>query len=88
MITQALSKIHISYDLWTSPNGYTMCDIAAHFIGHQRYIQTVLLALRRIIGAHRGNQIAKIIVKVVLEFGFSKQLSVYISDNADLNDTV
>ena len=39
------------------------------------------------IGAHEGDQIAKIIVEVVLEFGFSKRLGVYVGNNADLNDT-
>ena len=39
------------------------------------------------IGAHGDDQIAEIIVEVVLEFGFSKRLSVYISDNTNLNDT-
>ena len=87
VIARALSKIHVSCDLWTSPNGYAMCGVAAHFIGHQGYVQTVLLALRRMTGAHGGDQIAKIIVEVVLEFGFSKQLGVYVGDNADSNDT-
>ena len=39
-------------------------------------------------GAYRGDQIVEIIVKVILEFGFSKRLGIYISDNADLNDTI
>ena len=34
VLAQALSKIHISYNLWTSPNRYAMCGVAAHFIGH------------------------------------------------------
>ena len=87
VIARALSKIHVSCDLWTSPNGYAMCGIAAHFIGHQGYVQTVLLALRHMTGAHGGDQIAEIIVEVILEFGFSKQLGVYVGDNADSNDT-
>ena len=87
VIARALSKIHVSCDLWTSLNGYAMCGIAAHFIGHQGYVQTVLLALRRMIEAHGGDKIAEIIVEVVLEFGFDKQLGVYVGDNADSNDT-
>ena len=87
VLARALSKIHVSCDLWTSLNGYAMCDIAAHFIGHQEYIQTVLLALRRMMGAHGGDQIAEIIVEVILEFGFSKRLGVYIGDNTNSNDT-
>ena len=55
VLARALSKIHVSCDLWTSPNGYAMCGVAAHFIGHQGYVQTVLLALRRMMGAHGGD---------------------------------
>ena len=87
VIARALSKIHVSCDLWTSPNGYAMCGVAAHFIGHQGYVQTVLLALRRMMGAYGGEQITEIIIEVILEYGFSKRLCVYISDNADSNDT-
>ena len=39
------------------------------------------------IGAHGDDQIAEIIVEVVLEFGFSKRLSVYVSNNTNSNDT-
>ena len=34
VLARAISKIHISCDLWTSPNGYAMCGVAAHFISH------------------------------------------------------
>jgi hypothetical protein len=87
VLARAISKIHISCDLWTSSNGYTMCGIAAHFIGHHGHIQNVLLALRRMTGAHGGEQIAEIIVSVVIEYDFAERLGVYIGDNAESNDT-
>ena len=65
-----------------------MCGVAAYFIEHQKHIQTILFTLRRIIGAYRGKQIAKIIIKVILEFGFRKRLSIYINNNAKSNDTI
>ena len=34
VLVRAISKIYISCDLWTSPNRYTICSIAAHFISH------------------------------------------------------
>ena len=87
VIARAISKIHVSCDLWTSPNGYAMCGVAAHFIGHQGYIQTVLLALRRVIGGHGGEQIAEILIEVITEYGFQAKLGVFVGDNADSNDT-
>ena len=85
-IARALSKIHISCDLWTSPNGYAMCGVAAHFIGHQGYVQVVLLALRRMTGAHSGEQIAEILIEVITKYEFANNLGVYIGDNVDSND--
>ena len=87
MLARAISKIHISYDLWTSPNGYAMCGVATHFIGHQGYVQSVLLALKWMTGAHRGEQIAKVLIGVITDFEFVDNLGYYISDNADSNDT-
>ena len=88
VLARALSKIHISCDLWTSPNGYAMCGVAAHFIGHQGHVQAVLLALRKMTGAHSGEQIAEILIKVITEYEFARNLGVYIGDNADSNNTV
>ena len=31
-LKMALSRIHISFDLWTSPNGYALCGVVAHFL--------------------------------------------------------
>ena len=87
VLARAISKIHISCNLWTSPNGYAMCGIAAHFIGHQGHVQSVLLALKRMTGAHKGEQIAEVIIEVVRDFDFVKKLGVYVGDNADSNDT-
>jgi hypothetical protein len=47
VLAQAVSRIHISFDLWTSPNGYAICGVVAHFVGHQYRNQQVLLALKR-----------------------------------------
>ena len=87
VLARAISKIHISCDLWTSPNGYAMCGVAAHFIGHQGHVQSVLLALKWMTGAHSGEQIAEVIVDVVTDFEINDKLGCYIGDNADSNDT-
>ena len=85
VLARAISRIHISCDLWTSPNGYAMFGITAHLIGHQGDVQTVLLALRRMTGAHGGDQIAEIIVEVITEYGFSERLGVYVRDTVHSN---
>lgn len=86
VLGKAISKIHISCDIWSSPNGYAMCGIAAHFVGHQGKIQSVLLGLKRLMEAHSGEQIAQHIVEVVESYGFTYKLGVFVGDNAETND--
>jgi hypothetical protein len=87
VLARAMSKIHISCDLWTSPNGYALCGIAAHFIGHQGRFQSLLLALRRMRDAHSGEQIGEVVISVVREYGIEPQrLGVFVADNAETND--
>ena len=86
VIAKAISKIYISCDIWTSPNGYALCGIAAHFIGHQGSNQSVLQALKRMMAAHGGEQIAEIIIPVLQEFNIVEKLGVFIGDNVDVND--
>ena len=33
VLVSSFSKIHISFNLWISPNGYAFCGIVAHFVG-------------------------------------------------------
>jgi hypothetical protein len=86
VLRKAKSKIHISCDLWTSPNGYTMCGVASHFIGCQGRCQSVLLALKRMRAGHGGAEIADIIIDVLKQYGIGDRLGIFIADNADSND--
>ena len=64
-IQAALLTIHISFDLWTSPNRHTMIAIFAHFIDKRGCPQDLLLALRRQLGTHSGNNIAITLGEVI-----------------------
>jgi hypothetical protein len=86
VLTKAISKIHISCDLWTSPNGFTLYSVAAHFVTRQKHNQTVLLALKRMRAAHSGEQIAEAIVTTLREYEIVDKLGVFIGDNVDTND--
>lgn len=83
----AISRIHISFDLWTSPNEYAICGIVAHFVGHQYSNQSVLLALKRLTGPHGGENIAEVIIPILQEYKIVDRLGVFVTDNAKSNDT-
>lgn len=87
VIAQAKSRIHISFDLWTSPNAYTLCAVCAHFIGNNYLNSSVLLALKRITGPHSGENIAEVIIPTLQSYEISPNLGVFVADNADSNDS-
>jgi hypothetical protein len=87
ILVEARSRIHISFDLWTSPNGYALCAICAHFVGSNIRNNTVLLGLKRMKGPHSGENIAEVMIPVLKEYEVAPRLGVFIADNADSNDT-
>ena len=87
VLRKAISRIHVSFDLWTSPNGYAICGIVAHFVGHQYSNQNVLLALKRLTGPHGGEDIAEVIIPTLQEYKIVDKLGVFVTDNVESNDT-
>ena len=82
----AKSKIHISFDLWTSPNAHAIVAVVAHFLSPELRLRHVLLAVREIEGSHSGENIADSLLKVISEYEVNTRLGVFVSDNASSND--
>ena len=86
-LTKALSQIHLSFDLWTSPNNLAIISVFGHFINQKKKPQSRLLAFRRQLGKHSGNNIALTIQDILKAWGIGDQVGVCIADNAGNNDT-
>ena len=86
LLLTSQSRINISMDLWTSPNGYALCGIVAHFIDADLMNRQCLLSLKRMESSHSGEEITKVMVPVLCEFNVLDNLGVFVSDNADQND--
>jgi hypothetical protein len=84
-LRRARSKIHLSFDLWTSPNCYGMIAIVGHYIDRKGCRQTTLLAIRKIVGEHSGENIAACVCKVVREYRIRKKVGFFVLDNASVN---
>jgi len=56
-IQSARSKIHISCDLWTSPNSLAILGVIAHYISEDGTLQHCTLALKDIISEHTGKNL-------------------------------
>lgn len=87
-VQSALSKIHFTVDLWTSPNKLPLVGIIGHYITENGDLCQSVLSLREIHGRHTGENQALIIVKVIAEFGIASKLGYFMMDNATNNDTM
>jgi hypothetical protein len=81
------SQIHLTFDLWTSPNSLALLAIIAHFVTTAGKVELKLIALRPIYGQHSGENQAAVIIDVVKEFAIQDKLGFFVSDNAKNNDT-
>ncbi len=86
-LQSALSRIHLSLDIWTSPNHHLFLGIVAHFIDNGEKKQQALLALRTVPN-HTGEEQANVLFQVLQDFGIVERLGVIMGDNASNNDTL
>ncbi|KAL7755641.1 hypothetical protein ACKLNR_014168 [Fusarium oxysporum f. sp. zingiberi] len=85
-LDNTVTQIHLSFDLWTSPNRLVFISIFGHFIDRRHLYQSRLLAFKRQMGSHAGENIAYTIRNVVRDWGIDGKLGVSICDNAASND--
>jgi hypothetical protein len=53
-VQSALSKVHFTVDLWTSPNYLAILGVIAHYISESGQLEHSVLALQEIDGEHSG----------------------------------
>jgi hypothetical protein len=81
-------KIHISLDIWTSPNCLLILGIIAHYISIENQLESVVLAMKEIQGSYEGENIALIVEEVLWEWGVVSKLGYMQMDNASNNNTM
>ncbi|OWT42447.1 hypothetical protein VFPPC_18547 [Pochonia chlamydosporia 170] len=87
-IQSAKSRIHISCDLWTSPNSLAILGVVAHYVTEDCKLEHHTLALKDIDSEHDGSHLAAAIMEVVEDWGFASKLGYFVMDNASNNDTM
>jgi len=87
-LSRAKSKIHISCDLWTSPNSIAILGITAQFIDEHGTLKNLVLGMKELVGEHTGENMSKLILDVIKEYGIQKNLGYFTMDNAPDNDTL
>jgi hypothetical protein len=87
--TSATSKIHLSFDGWTSPTGYSFLGVVGHWINtvtgtHKRG----LLGLREVGGKHTGETLAATVMKILEDWRLPMhKVGYFVGDNASNNTT-
>jgi hypothetical protein len=87
-IQSAKSRIHISCDLWTSPNSLAILGVVGHYVTEDGQLEHHILALKDIDSEHDGSHLAAAILEVVDGWGFASKLGYFVMDNAGNNDTM
>jgi hypothetical protein len=87
-VQSALSKVHVTTDLWTSPNALAILGMIAHYTSESGKLEHSVLALRELDGKHSGQNIAGSIMKVINDYGIASKVGYFMMDNADNNDTM
>ena len=80
-------QVHLSFDLWTSPNTFSLLGVCCHFMDPKWRIRTVILGIKRLVGSHHGVNIAPLIDDIFQRYQLDKKLGYFVMDNAGDNDT-
>ena len=86
-LVESKSLIHLSFDLWTSPQKtFTVISTVAHFLRPDYTNQSILLSLRKVEGTHSGENQAEHILDTLRTFKVDR-LGYFVCDNHGSNDT-
>ena len=86
-LQSAVSNIHLSLDIWTSPNGHLLLAICAHYTNYLLQRTKALLALCKVKG-HSGENQFKVLLPVLQDYGIVRKLGAIVADNASPNNTL
>jgi hypothetical protein len=78
----ATSKIHPSFNLWTSANLHALLGVNCHFADEFGNLKTFLLALPQQLGQHSSVNIADQITAIVKHSNISKSIGYFKTNNA------
>lgn len=88
ILATALSDIHITCDMWTSPNHLGLLGVVGHFTSEKGELQVVTLALKELQGEHSGENQAAVVLNVLDDYGIRNKLGYMVMDNVSSNDTL
>jgi len=86
-LKSARSMVHLSSDMWTSPNRLAFLGIVAQWVDESYTLRSALLALTHVQFNHSGAHQAELMFRTIKMYEIEKNLGYYVGDNASSNDT-
>src|SRR5450755_427962 len=80
ILSNSVSKIHISFDLWTSPNCIPLMAVVAHYTDNTFKNRTVMIALKRLHEAHSGENMGSLLIEIINDFDLNERLGYFVTD--------
>ena len=78
-LAAARSKVHISFDTWTSPNKkLAMLGIVTHYLDMNLTSRSIFIGLKKVSGSHSGENMGAQVVKMLREFGIEQHIGYFI----------
>ena len=62
-LQSAISSIHFTLDIWTSPNAHALLGIVSHYTNEQGALKQSILAMKELRGEHSGENLASVFLK-------------------------
>lgn len=87
LLGRSLSRINISFDVWTSRKFTSLLGLTVHFLDDEGKLRTFLLGLPRIEGQHSGENLAGRVSEIIHEYNLDGRVGYFVTDNAESNDT-
>jgi hypothetical protein len=87
-LQSALSSIHLSVDIWTSPNRHFFLAVTADFVDYnEEKLVKALLVLRTVKG-HSGEKQFTTLLPILQDYNIVRKLGAVVGNNSGTNDTL
>lgn len=88
LMRNAIGRIHISFDAWSSRSNLCILSVVAHFVDQLGHLWALPIGLPEIYGSKTGENMAALLSGVFERYDITHKLGFLIADNATTNDRV
>jgi hypothetical protein len=88
-LSRARSKIHLSFNRYTTKGGKRrFLSIVAYYVTGDSKLQDLPIALPQLTGAHSGEKMARVVLKILQKFDINtRKVGYFVLNNASNNNS-